>query len=472
MNVLYIDIDSLRPDHLGTYGYNKPTTPNIDEFATDAVQFNRAYAADTPCLPSRASWLSGRYGINTGVSTHGKHGQVLRSPHNWKDWLATWSEDWTTEGRNALAEDSGDSADWQTLPELFFHHRIRTAAVSSFPRHPAPWFYHLWHEYYHPQEPDASGEYMQTPRAETVSNHATNFIDSLSDEAFFLYLQFWEPHLPYNRDEAEVDRFRDDDLPPYPTNDQIDEHSDWTPSSAVQIGVSDRSDLADIIAKYDAEIRHVDHYVGEILSLLKDRGLYDDTLITITADHGEEFGEHGLYSHHWSTHDGTQRVPLLVKPPADAPVAVGERDQLITNVDMPPTIADYAGFDTPAMWQGQSIRPIIEQQDTDWRDHIVVDHGLYTAQRAVRTDRWKYIRTYHPGLYDEAAPDHQLYDMQNDPWEQQNRIEDHQSDVEELQAKMIVWAENHVGRFEDGLKVVARNGPTHTKWEYWDADRS
>lgn len=71
MPIVYIDVDS-RPDHVGAYGYGAPTTPNVDEFAADAVRFDRAYAANSPCMPSRAALLSGRYGISNGVATHGE----------------------------------------------------------------------------------------------------------------------------------------------------------------------------------------------------------------------------------------------------------------------------------------------------------------------------------------------------------------------------------------------------------------
>lgn len=457
---------------VGAYGYDAPTTPNIDALAEDAVRFERMYVANSPCLPSRAALLSGRYGINNGVATHGKEGQVLRSPRSWNDWLSTWSEDWTKEGRDALAETTGESAEWLTLPEVFFHERIRTAAVSSFPRHPAPWFFYLWHEFYQPQEPDMAGEYMQTPRAEEVADLALDFLDQNVDDDFFLYAQFWEPHLPYNRDEGEVDRFRNGPLPPHPTDEQIATHAEWTPSSAAHMGVTDRDNLGELLANYDAEIRHVDHHVGRLFERLRDAGVYDETMIVVTADHGEEFGEHGLYSQHGSTHDGTQRVPLLVKPPANAEYESGVRDHLVTNIDMAPTLTDYAGLDAPASWQGRSLRPVLETSEADWRDHIVVDHGLMTAQRAIRTDRWKLIRTYNPGLFGEYIPDRQLYDMQADPWEQEDLADDHPEIVAQLEERMAVWAERRVGRYEDALHAVARTGPTHARMEYWEQARN
>ena len=453
MNVVYIDIDSLRPDHIGCYGYEGPTTPNIDAFAADAVRFENAYVANSPCMPSRAAFLSGRYGISNGVATHGEPVQVMHSPQWTKSWDAPTNEYWT-------------------LPELFFKNRVRTGAVSSFPRHPSPWFYHLWHEFTQPQEPDTDGiEYFQTPRGEVVADSAIDFVDRHGHEEFLLYAQFWDPHSPYKRSEEEIDRFRGRYMPEYPTEEMISEHREWDAfRSAKQLDIGSREELDELLSAYDAEIRYADEHVGRVLDALKDRGLYEDTLVIVTADHGEEFGEHGLYREHWSTHDGTQRVPLLVKPPANADVEHGIRDHLVTNVDLPTTLADYAGLRTPAGWQGRSLRPIVEDSDADWRDHIVVDHGLYTAQRAVRTSRWKYIRTYHPGMWGGVVPDQQLYDMKSDPWEQNDVAEEHPDVVKELDETMAVWEHEHVERTEDALRRVARIGPTghNLMKDQWD----
>lgn len=474
MNVVYIDVDSLRADHLGVYGHDQPTTPNIDELAEDAVHFENAYVANSPCMPSRAALISGRYGINNGVTTHGQSAQLIRSPQNWKDWFACWSEEWKKGGdvRNALAEWTGESSNWLTLPEVFFHERIQTCAVSSFPRHSAPYFYHLWHEFYQPQEPEGEGEYFQTPRAEDIIDRSIEFIDRKvsNDDEFFLYTQLWDPHAPHNRPDDEVNKFRDRTLPPYPTSEQLETHKDWKYSSANHLGIDDLDDLHELLANYDAEIHYADNHIGRLLDKLKNHGIYEDTLIVFTADHGEEFGEHGMYRQHWSAYEGTQRVPLIVKPPTDVPVERGTRQQLVTNVDMAPTIVDYANLDRPESWQGSSLRSVIRDSDTEWKDYIVFDHGLYTVQRAVRTEDWKFVRTYHPSLWDEILEERQLFDMTGGRWEQEDLKDEYPNIVANLEERMAVWAENHVGRFEDALHATARRGPAvyNSDRAYWE----
>jgi len=443
MPTLYIDIDSLRPDHLGCYGYEAPTTPNIDAFAEDAVRFTRAYVANSPCMPSRAAFSTGRYGINNGVTTHGSAGESLYDVDGWTP----------------------------TLSELFFDQQRHTAAVSSFPRHPATWFYHLWDEFHHPQAP--FGEGFQSPYGEEVTRLAIDALDRHPENDFFQYTQYWDPHGPYRRSDEEIDRFRPFEAPPFPTEEQIAEHLEWDAwRSARTPGVGDRAlqyvdadsiesrtVLNELVSHYDAEIRYVDQWVGELLEALRERDLYEETFVVITADHGEEFGEHGVYREHWSTHDGTQRVPLLVKPPESVDYDPGPREQLVTNVDMAPTIADYAGLEIPDAWQGRSVRPVLEDPGSEWRDRIVFDHGLYTAQRAVRTDRWKFVRTYNPGMWGGVIPDRQLFDMHEDPWEQRDVSESYPELVEDLETEMVRWAETNRSEHEDSLRRTARNGP-------------
>jgi len=463
VNVFVIDVDSLRQDHVGAYGYARSTTPNIDAFAEDAVRFDRAYVANSPCMPSRAALLSGRYGVSNGVETHGSRSQVLSTPHTWQDYG----------GDDALAL----ADDYRTLPECFFDDGRASVAVSSFPRHPAPWFYHLWSDFHHPREPEGEMEYFQTPRAADVTDLATDALDHLTDGdrpyqrgPGLFYVQYWDPHAPYKRSDAEVERFRDGDLPPYPTAEQIERHHEWdrwrsasdpyfdyalrhSPYETIE----NRQALGELLAHYDAEIRYVDEQIGRFLDELRARGLYDDALIVLTADHGEEFGEHGCYREHWSTHDGTQRVPLLVKPPASADVGPGSSDHLVTNVDLAPTVAAAAGLEPPDAWQGDSLLPVLDDAVADWRDRIVLDHGLYTAQRAVRTDRWKFVRTYNDGEWD--LPERALYDMAADPWEQENVAAEQPEVVADLEDEMAAWAEDHVGMEGDELREVARTGP-------------
>jgi arylsulfatase A-like enzyme len=443
MRVVYIDIDTLRPDHLGAYEYEQPTSPNIDRLADDGVVFDNAYVSNSPCMASRAAWISGRYSVNNGVATHGPAGRTLSSPYHWEGF-------------------EGDLREYWTLPELFFNERFDTAAVSSFPRHTAPWFYHLWHEYHHPQEPAGQeadwplGRGFQTPRAEEVTDLGLSVLEGLGED-FFLYLQYWEPHIPYFRSDEEIERFRDPPLPPYPTKDQIESEDHYVEGTGTDI--TSMEEYEEMLAHYDAEIHYADRHVGRVIDRLRETGIYDETMVVVTADHGEEFGEHAGYQTHWTAHEGTNKVPLIVKPPASTSAEPGRRSELVTNVDVAPTLADYAGLEPPAAWQGRSLRPLLAGENVSWRDRIVYEHGLFVAQRAIRTDRWKLLRTYHSGIWDDRFTDVALYDLEADPWEQTNVADDHPELVTKLRGRMTEWVEDHVGRDGDPLMAVARDGP-------------
>lgn len=441
MNVLLIDIDSLRPDHIGTYGYNQDTTPNIDRLASDSVVFKNAYAASSPSLPSRAAMLSGRFSVSNGIVSHGREAQNINSPKTMEP--------------ESLKDWSGDMKDWRLLPELFFENRIETIGVSSEPRHPAPWTSNTFHQFYQPQEPEGIMETHATVRGNKVADQTIEAIDSEQDN-FFLYTQFWDPHIPCKRSENEIDDFITPKLPDYLTEDQFHKHMEKDWNSPETTNLESVEDVRKLIAGYDAEINYADQQVGRIIQKLKEKEIYDETLIILTADHGEEFGEHGVYREHWSVYEGVQRIPLIVKPPKGSEMK--KIDKLVTNVDIAPTAAEYAGFETPTKWQGRSLKPLIQDQKIEWRSHLVVDHGLYTAQRAIISeDGWKFVETLHSGLRN--LPEKQLFNLEKDRCEQQNLIEEKNEKAKHLEKQMENWVKNNLGLGNDPLEELAGKGP-------------
>jgi arylsulfatase A-like enzyme len=302
--------------------------------------------------------------------------------------------------------------------------------------------------------PDTSGDYFQTPRAEAVVDRAVEALDRHDPD--YLYVQPRDPHTPYSRPADEVDRFVDAP-PPHPTAEAIRDHRTWDAwRGARDAGIDDRGDLRDLLAAYDAEVADADAHVGRPLDALRERDRYDRSCVVLLADHGEEFGERGLYSEHWSTHEGTQRVPLVVKPPADAPRR-DRTDALATTVDAAATVLAYAGLDAPDAWQGTSLRGHVAGGPAP-TDALVVDHGLSTAQRAVRTDRWKPIRTYEAGLWDAVVPGTQLFDLDADPWETTDLAADNPDVVADLAATREAWVDAHVGPGGDALADAVANG--------------
>lgn len=332
---------------------------------------------------------------------------------------------------------------------------ITTCAVSSASRYPAPWMFNFWHEYHQPEEPEEVSTFASV-KAEEVVDIGLEFLKD-SQEDFFLYLQFWDPHVPMQRPEEEVKDFTDMDMPEHPTEEQIKSHQKWsTKNSASEKEIKNREDLRKLYAEYRAEVNHVDSELGRLIEHLKDQGIYQESLIILTADHGEEFGEHGVYQEHWSTNENIQRVPLMIKPPKEPEKQ--EIEEITGNVDIPATILDYMGLEKPEKWQGRSLKPLIQDESFDWRDFMVMDHGLHTAQRCIREDEWKMIQTFHPGDWGRKIQEMQLFNVEEDPFEQENLALEKPKLVEELKQKMDLWVERRK-HGQDPLGKIGKQGP-------------
>ena len=441
MKTLLIDVDALRFDQLGAYGQNQDITPEIDSLSQDSFVFKNSYAAGSPSMPSRASMLYGRFPVHHHVETHGTMGQTMNHPYNWS---FSVKKDW-----------EGDLRDWWSLPEALFRNGVETCAVSSASRYPAPWMFNFWSEYHQPEEPDEDVTTFASVKAEEVTEIGLDFLED-SKEDFFLYLQFWDPHVPMQRPEKEVKNFEDMKIPEYPTEEQIKNHQDWeTKNSASEKNIESREDLKDLYARYRAEINYVDSQLGRIFDYLKNEGIYEESLIILTADHGEEFGEHGIYQEHWSTNESIQKVPLIVKPPENESKA-GEVDELVSNTDIAGTVLDYHGLEKPGKLQSRSLKPLIEEESFDWREFMVMDHGLHTAQRCIREGRWKMIQTLHPGDWDRKIQEMQLFDLREDPFEQENLALEKPKLVEKLKQKMDLWVQQRKYNSDPLVKVAER----------------
>lgn len=440
MKAVVIDIDSLRPFNMGCYGYSENTTPNIDELVKDSVVFENAYAASTPTLPSHANILTGRYSVSTGIVSHYAEDQVMNRPESWsfekkKDW-------------------NGDLSEWWGFPELLFRNEVETLAVSSLPRKPVPWFGKVWNQMVQPEGEQELDGMFSTVKAEEVADHSTGLIKENSEEDFLLYSQFWDTHVPYNSGE----KFKEAKLPAYPTEEQIEEHREWDKwRSASEVEVENREDLREVVSDYNAQIKYTDRHVGRIIEELRAQGIYEETLVIVTADHGEEFGEHGLYQEHGNVYETTQRVPLIVKPPRKD--SGSRKDELVTNADIAPTIADFFDLEEPGKWQGRSLKPMIEGKNPEWRSAVVLDHGLYTVQRAIRQGKWKLVKTLHPGFWNSEILEFQLFNLEEDSWEQENLSGKYPAKVEQLKEKMDAWVEANLDLEEDPLEKLAEKGP-------------
>ncbi len=462
MRILYIDIDSLRPDHLGCYGYGRDTSPNIDRLAADGVRFDQCYVPDAPCLPSRTALWSGRNGFHTGVVNHGG---TAAQPFN--------------EGPERGFRDLFGLTGWMVALRRA---GLRTATVSSFgERHSAWHWYAGYQEIYNPGK-------LGDDTADEVNAFALPWLQrNARADDWFLHVNYWDPHTPYRTPPAYFERFADQPLPAWLTEEV--RQSAWNgygPHSAQEPhgfgwgahgpqtadkrypGTPDQIDspqaLHRWIDRYDAGIRYADEAVGRLIAVLADAGVLDETVVMVSADHGENQGELNVWADHMTADVATSRVPLIVRAPGYAP---GPRvdSALHYAYDWAATLIELAGGEVPDNWDGRAFTAAFQAGRTVGRPYVVTSQQAWACQRGVRFDRYMLLRTYHDG-YKDLAP-LLLWDLTVDPHEQHNLAEARPDVVRQSLALLTEWygemALTTRHDVDPMMTVLREGGPFHTR---------
>ncbi len=459
MRILYVDVDTLRPDHLVPYGYHRSTAPNLERLAERSVLFDRYYCSDSPCLPSRAAFSSGQFGVTNGVIGHfGRAGQFRLDPGH------------------------GPAPGRPLLGQRLQQHGWYTAAVSMFAeRHRAYWFCGNYREVIR-----ASGE-LNDEQAHQINPVAIDWIRRNRDrDNWLLHVHYWEPHTDYLVGPEWVDKAAaTGTVQAWPDEETIAAHGEriYGPRSALDLhytrwgarksavphampdAVASRSDFELLINGYDATILYWDHYFGQLLAVLEEEGLADDTVIIISGDHGESLGENGSYAEHGLANEPTLRVPLIVYwPGVTDRIPAGERHrrELLYNIDFAPTLCELLGIPVPPGWQGRSFAGAVKGEPIEDRPYLVLGQGAHTYQRAVRTADHLYIRTYHPGSF--RAEWEQLFDVNADPFLTVDLLGDRPELAAEMRAHMAEWWNRTAGgpgSPPDPMLTTLQTGPTY-----------
>ena len=393
-NVLWITLDSCRYDHLGCYGYSPARTPNIDQVAAQGLAFSQAIAQASATRYSVPSMVTGRYPLRVPSRTF-----AFKPP----------------EEHLTVAEELGDAG-------------YRSCVIAD----------------EHPVLRSARGfeQVLRIPKGPDARTEAClEAIDRLKGGPFFIWLYYWDPHTPY----TPPDRLRDLFEPTALTQPDPPEQHLTLPAQK-KISIRDRNGLlkSDLVVMkrinflrdvvpseldrqhfinlYDAEIAFVDEQIGRLIAQLKREALWDNTLVLITADHGESFGEHQRYYHGLDLFDEVIRVPLIVKPPRS--LEKGRAiDGLVRNVDIMPTIVDACGASPPRSLDGISLRPFYENagqaafpegayseiyfQEGGFREHFLMS----------------FRNEHHKLIYDMLQGTVQLFDLDDDPGERHDLLE-------------------------------------------------
>ena len=454
MRILFVDIDTLRPDHMGCYGYERNTTPNIDGICADGVRFDNYYCSDAPCLPSRAALVSGMFGIRNGAVGHGNTAADRRL---------------TGRGRGFT-----DPVDDGNFHNIFRRAGMHTVSVSTFAeRHSSYWFDAGFNECY-----NVGGSGMES--GEKVLPVALDWLKrNETRDNWFLHVHLWDPHTPYRAPASFGNPFKDEPLNNWITEDVLEKHKKLTGPHGINelsmysdatdprfpraLGKGENlDDVKKIFDGYDCGIRYADMLIGQLIDCLKAQGIYEDTAIIVTSDHGENMGELGIYSEHGTADMPTCHIPFIMKWP-DGKKGIHDNG-FHYNLDLLPTMADLLGVKHYVHWDGESYAKTLTDGTACGRDSLVLSQMAHVCQRSARFSDWLYIRTYHDGFH--LFPKEMLFNVKDDPYEQRD-ISGAHPEICAQGAKLILdWHDELMAKSKSQIDplwtVLAEGGPHHT----------
>jgi len=353
-----------------------------------------------------------------------------------------------------------------TLAEILAQNGIQTYAIDNlmnFACHPS-WFVRGFGEYVNPN-PES---FVTRLIADRMNDVLFGVLDGVR-EPFFLWAHYWDPHLPYNQPDEFLAPFDTSDgdahvketadgrryVPGWGSLDAL-ENGDWA-GGRMRARSGDRvQGSRNMINAYDGEILYLDTRLGDVFDRMKTLGLYDDTCILFTSDHGETMADQLTHFCHVQALDACTRLPLIVKPAKGMPAKQGSRSGLATHTDLAPTILDLWDVSTDIPIEGRSLKAALEGTEDNLRDHVVstgmylLEEGLWKSiEVAARTARWRLVHksrlTDYPKeglrlsklweiiaeLYESEPPD-RLYDVANDPDETTDVADENPSVVEKV----------------------------------------
>lgn len=454
--VILITVDSLRQDHLGCYGYGKNTSPNMDRLAERSVIFEQAITNAPYTKASFKSIMTSTYPFSLGGYHTIKHrvriAQVLKqSGYDTAAFptipLLSASSGYAC-GFDSFEDPFKEPAEailgtkiWEGLLELLnyldrkfrFDAFVKTFKLYSFYKR----LYNAFCPFPRQNIPHARGNLVTQAVISTLTNN--------KDRRLFIWAHYMDVHHPYSPPLQIPDEY----LNQIPPREVV--KLNWKLYSLIveprkeggKMAIT-QAELEKLIKLYDGEIKYVDEQIGSLLDELMETGLLEDTLIIITADHGEEFWEHGSLGHigsnfHTHMYDELLRVPLLISHPQLNRHLIKEQVSLL---DIAPTIVDMLGLPQIKEFQGTTLLPLINREEK--REGAVIseasafnrDKGTTefipaddTRIVSYRTQDWKYI-------YNEGKPD-ELYSLKQDPGEQQNLIDKEKELAEEFKSRIL-----------------------------------
>lgn len=426
-NILLIVVDATRAKNLSLYGYTRPTTPNLDRFAERCVVYDAAISPAGWSLPAHASMFTGLYPSRHGA--HDQHKFLAQEHTTMAEWLQARGYDTLAFCDNAYVGPSTGldrgferfNKDFSNTPgylkEVSRKFNIGLASVFG--------------------------------QRDSGARHANKQIQSAlrrlktGDRSFFMFIHYSEPHAPY-RLPRKYRRYMPDGIS-FSTAQQVNQDP-W--KYLIDPDSMDEEDFEALTALYDAEIAYADDRIAQVLGWFDDMKILDQTMVIITADHGENIGDHQMMAHKYCLYDTLLHVPLIIQFPSGTVTPERVTHQVQT-LDLFPTMMAMLGeasSETFRSLQGYDLTSsarheftIAEQSHPDlttfYKRYPGVDVSRYDrALKMIRTDRYKYIWA--------SDGNHELFDLQVDPGEEQNIIKDQPKIAEDLDRRLAAWRDS------------------------------
>ena len=395
-NVIVFFTDQQRWDTTGLHDNPMGLTPNLDRLAREYTHAARSFTCQPVCGPARSCLQTGLYATTTGC-----HSNAIPLP----DDSRTLAHYFAEAGYN-----TGYIGKWH------LHERETKGPVPASAR----FGYQYWlasnvleftSDAYNTVLYDNDEQEVHLPgyRVDAVTDAAIRYVDAQGDDPFFLFISYIEPHHQNHLDD-------------YPPPDGYREMytGGWIPPDLAALGGSTHQHLGG----YYGMVKRLDEAYGRLHDALKSLAIDEDTIVLFTSDHGCHFKTRNS-EYKRSCHESSIRVPTTFTGPGFR--GGGQLQELISLVDLPPTLLDAAGLQVPEQMQGQSLMPLLRDNDADWPEEVFVQISEAQVGRAVRTQRWKYgvdaPESHGKGVAGADQYEEQyLYDLQVDPYELNNLI--------------------------------------------------
>jgi arylsulfatase A-like enzyme len=408
-NILFIMTDQHNARALGCYGMEEISTPNMDRLANDGIMFGNAICQTGQCVPSRYSIWTGRYARSHGTYWNGQDQNPDEKTVG--DLFRAAGYVTGTIGKHHMfmnEENNNHGFDTVLVP------RVNLKPVDTLPFAEA-----------HPGKSYVGRSSLSNEEhtCGLITQASLDFIRANKEKPFVLWCSYFGPHTPINPSSPWAEQYDPESLTLPLNHRSMDENiPDMDKTISKSGAYSQEESHRKTLAMYYGFVSQIDYNIGRMLKELEELGLMENTIVVYTADHGEMMAEHQCWTKGLTGYDATVRVPLIIRDP-DVFTGGGEIDKMVCSIDLLPTLLDLAGLEIPETIQGKSLRPS-NIRDDSWREFAISEIGPSPLNNVitVRSQTHKYILFKNEGqmVYE------QFFNLQEDPWEMDNRMTDPQ----------------------------------------------